>query len=65
MHDFFIKKSNILTEYDIERLLNRFGGKNQSYIEIVDEQKNQDILEKYPLLKEISRVKSVSYSKNK
>lgn len=61
MHDFFVEKSNILTQYDIKNLLNRFGGKNQSYIEIVDVQKNQNILEKYPLLKEVSRAKSIFF----
>lgn len=62
MHDFFVEKSNILTQYDIKNLLNRFGGKNQSYIEIVDGQKNQQILEKYPLLKEVSCAKPMSSS---
>ncbi len=47
MNEFAVKKSNILTQYDIDNLLNRFGGKTSSYIEIVDVQKNNQIIEKY------------------
>ncbi|KTF16284.1 BcsR/BcsP family cellulose biosynthesis protein [Pseudoalteromonas sp. H105] len=55
MNVFAVKKSNILTQYDIDNLLNRFGGKTSSYIEIVDVQKNNQIIEKYPLLSDVSR----------
>ncbi|MDP2635259.1 MAG: BcsR/BcsP family cellulose biosynthesis protein [Pseudoalteromonas sp.] len=55
MNEFAVKKSNILTQYDIDNLLNRFGGKTSSYIEIVDVQKNNQIIEKYPLLSDVSR----------
>ncbi|MFY8325485.1 MULTISPECIES: BcsR/BcsP family cellulose biosynthesis protein [unclassified Pseudoalteromonas] len=65
MHNIYKDQSNILTQYDIECLLSRFGGKDQSYIEIVDVQKNQQIFAKYPLLKEISHAKSISTFKNK
>ena len=49
-----VTKSTILTQYDITNLLNRFGGKNQQYVEIVDVQKNLQTINKYPLLKDIS-----------
>ena len=49
-----VKNSTILTQYDITNLLQRFGGKNQQYVEIVDVQKNLQTINKYPLLKDIS-----------
>lgn len=54
MSHFAVKKSSILTDYDIDNLYRKFGGANQNYIEIVNGAKNKSTIEKYPLLKDIS-----------
>ena len=54
MSHFAVKKSNILTDYDIDNLYRKFGSANQNYIEIVNVAKNKSTIEKYPLLKDIS-----------
>ncbi|MFK3870570.1 BcsR/BcsP family cellulose biosynthesis protein [Pseudoalteromonas rhizosphaerae] len=54
MTNFAVKKSSILTDYDIDNLYRKFGGANQSYIEIVNVMKNKSTIDKYPLLKDIS-----------
>ena len=54
MGHFAVKKSSILTDYDIYNLYLKFGGKNQSYIEIANIVKNKSTIDKYPLLKDIS-----------
>ena len=42
MNDFAVKNSHTLTQYDIEKLLRQFGGKETDYVEIVDVEKNQE-----------------------
>ncbi|MCF7500518.1 MULTISPECIES: BcsR/BcsP family cellulose biosynthesis protein [unclassified Pseudoalteromonas] len=65
MNDYVVKKSTILTQYDIDNLLHQFGGKNQTYIEIVDVEKNRQTIEKYPLIKDIAlSVKDTQQVKN-
>ncbi|WP_392343311.1 BcsR/BcsP family cellulose biosynthesis protein [Pseudoalteromonas prydzensis] len=54
MSHFAVKKSSILTDYDIDNLYRKFGSANQNYIEIVNVAKNKSTIEKYPLLKDIS-----------
>ena len=65
MNDYAVKKSTILTQYDIDNLLHQFGGKKQTYIEIVDVEKNRQTIEKYPLIKDIAlSVKDTQQVKN-
>ncbi|MEM7388875.1 MAG: BcsR/BcsP family cellulose biosynthesis protein [Pseudomonadota bacterium] len=54
MNDFAVKNSHTLTQYDIEKLLRQFGGKETDYVEIVDVEKNRRTIEKYPLLNDIA-----------
>ncbi|MCP4586083.1 MULTISPECIES: BcsR/BcsP family cellulose biosynthesis protein [unclassified Pseudoalteromonas] len=54
MNDFAVKNSHTLTQYDIEKLLRQFGGKETDYVEIVDVEKNRKTIEKYPLLNDIA-----------
>lgn len=54
MSSFAVKKSSILTDYDIDNLYRKFSGASQSYIEIVNVVKNESTIDKYPLLKDIS-----------
>ncbi|MDI4654757.1 MULTISPECIES: BcsR/BcsP family cellulose biosynthesis protein [Pseudoalteromonas] len=54
MNNFAVKKSNTLTQYDIDELIRQFGGKETDYVEIVDVEKNRKTIEKYPLLNDIA-----------
>ena len=54
MTNFAVKKSSILTDYDIDNLYRKFAGANHNYIEIVNVMKNKSTIDKYPLLKDIS-----------
>ncbi|HCV04067.1 BcsR/BcsP family cellulose biosynthesis protein [Pseudoalteromonas sp. SSMSWG5] len=54
MNNFAVTKSNTLTQYDIDNLLQKFGGRQQEYVEITDVEKNRKTIEKYPLISDIS-----------
>lgn len=54
--DLISKDSQTLTSNDIDNLSLHFGGKSENYIEIVNEQKNIETINKYALLKEIHDV---------
>lgn len=65
MNDFAVKKSNTLTQYDIEELVRQFGGKETDYVEIVDVEKNRKTIEKYPLLNDIALATTQTQSTKK
>lgn len=50
MNDFAVKNSHTLTQYDIEKLLRQFGGKETDYVEIVDVEKIEKRLKSTPCL---------------
>lgn len=54
MNNFAVTKSNTLTQYDIDNLMQKFGGRQQEYVEITDVEKNRKTIEKYPLISDIS-----------
>lgn len=64
MNDFAVKKSNTLTQYDIDELIRQFGGEKTDYVEIVDVEKNRKTIEKYPLINDIVlATKETQYTK--
>jgi len=65
MNDFAVKNSLTLTQYDIEKLLRQFGGKETDYVEIVDVEKNRKTIEKYPLLNDIALATTQTQSTKK
>ena len=65
MNNFAVKNSNTLTQYDIEKLLRQFGGKETDYVEIVDVEKNRKTIEKYPLLNDIALATTQTQSTKK
>ena len=65
MNNFAVKNSHTLTQYDIEKLLRQFGGKETDYVEIVDVEKNRKTIEKYPLLNDIALATTQTQSTKK
>ena len=65
MNNFAVKNSNTLTQYDIEKLLRQFGGKETDYVEIVDVEKNRKTIKKYPLLNDIALATTQTQSTKK
>ena len=65
MNNFAVKKSNTLTQYDIDELIRQFGGKETDYVEIVDVEKNRKTIEKYPLLNDIALATTQTQSTKK
>ena len=65
MNDFAVKNSHTLTQYDIEKLLRQFGGKETDYVEIVDVEKNRKTIKKYPFLNDIALATTQTQSTKK
>ncbi|WP_217874605.1 BcsR/BcsP family cellulose biosynthesis protein [Pseudoalteromonas shioyasakiensis] len=65
MNNFAVKKSNTLTQYDIDELIRQFGGKETDYVEIVDVEKNRKTIKKYPLLNDIALATTQTQSTKK
>lgn len=65
MNNFAVKNSHTLTQYDIEKLLRQFGGKETDYVEIVDVEKNRKTIKKHPFLNDIALATTQTQSTKK
>ena len=62
MNNFAVTKSNTLTQYDIDNLLQKFGGRQQEYVEITDVEKNRKTIRSFQEINQ--KVKSNEHRRN-